>query len=401
MEIPLVDLKAQYAPLQGEIVTGMAEALASMRLFLGPNTQALEAEFAAYCEVGHAVGVSDGTAALELALLACRVGPGDEVITAAHTFIATAEAIALVGARPVFVDIDPATCTIAVGEIERHIGPRTKAIIPVHLYGQPADMDPIMALAAERGLWVIEDACQAHGARYRGRRAGSLGHLAAFSFYCSKNLGAYGEGGMVTTGDPALAERVRMLRDHGSRQRYHHELVGRNARLDELQAAVLRVKLPHLDEWNASRRANFEYLMNGLRDLPGIHVTDTLPQATRGGYYGTRIRYDSTQVADLPREHFLRALQAEGVKCDTERYVLLHLAPFYRERQSAYANYCASSVSPAAPLQPYSEGDLPVTEKMHSQLVALPVFTKPQFRLLDQYIHAFRKVLSHIEDLKD
>ncbi|MGQ9725207.1 MAG: DegT/DnrJ/EryC1/StrS family aminotransferase, partial [Tepidimonas sp.] len=347
MEIPLVDLKAQYAPLEAQIAAGMAEALASMRLFLGPNTQALEAEFAAYCEVGHAIGVSDGTAALELALLACDVGPGDEVVTAAHTFIATAEAIALVGARPVFVDIDPATCTIAVGEIEQHIGPRTRAIIPVHLYGQPADMDSIMAVAEKRGLWVIEDACQAHGARYKGRRAGSLGHMAAFSFYYSKNLGAYGEGGMVTTNDQGLAERVRMLRDHGSRQRYHHEMIGRNARLDELQAAVLRVKLPHLDTWNARRRAAAAHYNALLRGLPGIQT----PQAAG---YAEHV-YHLYVLRCAQRDALQQHLRERGVSTGIHYPVPCHLQP-------AFAHLG------------YREGDLPETERAAREVLSLPMY---------------------------
>ena len=256
MNIPLVDLRKQYQPLKDEIIRGMEQALEGMHLFLGENVQAFEKEFAQFCGVKHGIGVSDGTAALHIILRAMGIGAGDEVITVAHTFIATAEAIVLAGARPVFVDIDPDTYLMDVGQIEAKITPRTKAILPVHLYGQTADMDPIMEIAARHGLKVIEDACQAHGAEYKGRRAGSLGDAAAFSFYFSKNLGAYGEGGFVTTNDDELARRVRMIRDHGSERRYYHDLIGWNARLDELQAVVLRAKLPHLEAWNEARRAH-------------------------------------------------------------------------------------------------------------------------------------------------
>lgn len=253
-QIPLVDLKAGYELIEEQIRLAWDEALSGMRLFLGPNVQAFEKEFAAYCGVQHAIGVSDGTNALLLALRACEVQPGDEVITVGFTFIATTEAILLSGAKPVFVDIDPQTYTMDPNLIESQITSNTRVILPVHLYGQCADMDPIMEIAKNYNLLVIEDACQAHGAEYKGRKAGSIGHAAAFSFYFTKNLGAYGEGGMVTTNNDHIAKRVRMLRDHGSEKRYYHDLVGWNARLDELQAAALRIKLDYLNQWNQDRR---------------------------------------------------------------------------------------------------------------------------------------------------
>jgi len=253
-QIPLVDLKAGYELIEEQIRLAWDEALRGMRLFLGPNVQAFEKEFAAYCGVQHAIGVSDGTNALLLALRACEVQPGDEVITVGFTFIATTEAILLSGAKPVFVDIDPQTYTMDPNLIESQITSNTRVILPVHLYGQCADMDPIMEIAKNYNLLVIEDACQAHGAEYKGRKAGSIGHAAAFSFYFTKNLGAYGEGGMVTTNNDHIAKRVRMLRDHGSEKRYYHDLVGWNARLDELQAAALRIKLDYLNRWNQDRR---------------------------------------------------------------------------------------------------------------------------------------------------
>src|SRR5713226_739686 len=254
MHVPLFDLQAQYRTIKDEVLAAIEGVLEQMQLFLGPQGQAFEQEFAAYCGCEYGVGLASGTDALILALRACGIGAGDEVITVANTFIATVEAIAVVGATPVFVDIDPQTYTMDWRQIGQALTPRTRALLPVHLYGHPADMQPIVDVAREHGLWVIEDASQAHGATYRGRRVGSLGDIGCFSLYYSKNLGAYGEAGICVTNDQALAENLRMLRDHGSRIRYQHEVLGVNARLDELQAAVLRVKLRYLDQWNTARQ---------------------------------------------------------------------------------------------------------------------------------------------------
>ncbi len=274
MHVPFVDLKAQYRTIQDEVLAQVSQVLEGMELLLGPNVRAFESEFADYCGAQYALGVANGTDALYLALRACGVGAGDEVITVSHSFIATAEAIVQLGAIPVYVDIDPATFTMDPHCLEAAMSPRTKAIIPVHLYGQMADMDEIMRIARKHGLVVIEDACQAHGAEYKGRRAGSIGDAAAFSFYMGKNLGAYGDAGAVTTNSPAIAECARMLREHGSTVKYHHEEMSINSRLDELQAAVLRIKLRHLDEWNEQRRRHAESyrdLLDGLPvELPGV-----------------------------------------------------------------------------------------------------------------------------------
>src|SRR5579883_1577807 len=256
MQVPLVDLRVQYQALKDEILAAVADVFEGMQLFLGPNVRAFEEEFAAYCRAQDAIGVGSGTDALILGLRAADVGPGDEVITVSHTFFADTEAIALVGATPVFVDVEPDTWNLDPGKLEAAITPRTKAIIPVHLCGQPADMAPILEIARRHKLFVLEDACQAHGAEYRGQRVGAIGDAAVFSFYCSKNLGGFGEGGALTTNDAQLAARVRRLRDHGSDRRYEHAEIGTNARLDEVQAAILRVKLRHLDAWNAHRQAN-------------------------------------------------------------------------------------------------------------------------------------------------
>ncbi len=269
MGIPMVDLKAQYAGLREEILEAIDQALQSMQLFLGPNVQALEDEFARYCGARHGIGVGSGTDALILALQAARIQPGDEVITTPWTFIATLEAIHHLGATPVLVDIDPRTYCLDTQQVAAKITPRTKALIPVHIYGHPADMNPLMELAAEYGLFVLEDAAQAHGAKYRGRTVGSLGHAAAFSFYLSKNLGAYGEAGMVTTDDDEIAQRVRMLRNHGDAARHQHEVIGFNSRLDEVQAAILRVKLKHLPEWIRLRQ---EHAASYNRNLAAVDV---------------------------------------------------------------------------------------------------------------------------------
>jgi dTDP-4-amino-4,6-dideoxygalactose transaminase len=344
--IPLVDLKAQFEPLKGEIQAAWDEALSSMRLFLGPNVQAFEKDFAAYCGVTDAIGVSDGTTALHLALRACGIGQGDEVITVSHTFIATSEAILLAGASPVFVDIDPVTYTMDATQIESAITPRTRAILPVHLYGQCADMDAILEIANRHGLVVIEDACQAHGASYKGRKAGSMGTLAAFSFYFSKNLGAYGEGGMVTTNDPALAHRVRMTRDHGSEKRYYHEILGWNGRLDELQGAVLRVKLPHLDAWNENRRQIAAFYNQALA-RENLFTPLEAP--------GNRHVYHLYVIRTDDRERLRARLNEQNIGTGIHYPVPIHM-------QKAFAEF------------KFAQGSLPVTERVVEQILSLPIY---------------------------
>lgn len=254
MRIPLVDLVAQYQTLKPELDAAILGALEGMQLYLGRNVRAFEEEFAAYCGVRECIAVGSGTDALHLALRALPVSAGDEVILPAHTFFATAEAVALTGATPVFADVDPVTRSLSADTVAALLSERTRAVIVVHMHGQMAEISPLQALTREHGIALIEDAAQAHGAIAAGGRAGSLGAIGCFSFYFSKNLGAYGEAGALTTNDPALADRLRMLRDHGSAERYHHDLIGLNARMDEIQAAVLRVKLPYLDGWNERRR---------------------------------------------------------------------------------------------------------------------------------------------------
>jgi dTDP-4-amino-4,6-dideoxygalactose transaminase len=346
MNIPLVDLRAQYQPLKDEIIAGMAQALEEMRLFLGDNVQAFEREFAEFCGAKHGIGVSDGTTALHIILRAMGIGTGDEVITVSHTFIATAEAIELAGARPVFVDIDPATYLMDVAQVEAKITPHTKAIMPVHLYGQTADMDPILVIARRHGLRVIEDACQAHGAEYRGRRAGSLGDAAAFSFYFSKNLGAYGEGGLITTDDDDLARRARMIRDHGSDRRYHHDLIGWNARLDELQAAVLRVKLPHLSAWNEARRL---HAMRYAELLGGLPVTTPVECP------GNHAVYHLYVIRAQDRDTLQAQLKERGVFTGIHYPVPIHLQQSMRSLG-------------------YRAGDFPRTERVVDEILSLPMY---------------------------
>ncbi len=268
-QVPFVDLAAQYATIETDVNEAIADVLRQTNFILGQEVGLFEEEFAAFCETGYAVGVDSGTSALEMALTAYGIGRGDEVITTANTFIATALAISYTGATPVLVDVDPQTYLMDPALLGAAITPRTKAVIPVHLYGQPVDMDPVLEIAERHHLLVIEDASQAHGARYKGRRVGSLGHAAAFSLYPGKNLGAYGDAGIVVTDDAKIADTLRLLRNYGSTRKYHHQIRGFNRRLDTLQAAVLRVKLPHLDKWNAARRHNARLYREMLGDTDG------------------------------------------------------------------------------------------------------------------------------------
>ncbi|MGI6417594.1 MAG: DegT/DnrJ/EryC1/StrS family aminotransferase [Thermoguttaceae bacterium] len=276
MDVPLLDLKAQYAAIKDEINSAVLEVLESQHFILGPKVEACERAIADYCRCAHGVGVSSGTDALLVTLMAENIGPGDEVITSPYTFFATAGAIARLGATPVFVDIDPRTYNIDPAMIEPRITERTRAIIPVHLFGQCAEMDPILDVARRHNLVVIEDAAQAIGAEYKGRRAGSMGDYGCFSFFPSKNLGCAGDGGMVTTQDADRAERVRILRAHGSKPKYYHKLVGGNFRLDAIQAAIVTVKLRHLDRWTAARQANAAHYRQ-LVTARGLETTITLP----------------------------------------------------------------------------------------------------------------------------
>jgi dTDP-4-amino-4,6-dideoxygalactose transaminase len=355
MRVPLVDLTAQFAPIKLEVMAAVEEVLDSMHLFLGPTNAAFEDEFAAYCGTAACVTVGNGTDALHLALRAADIGPGDEVITVAHTFFATTEAIVLAGAMPVYVDIDPRTYLIDVSQIESRVTSRTKAIVPVHLYGQMADMDPIMDIAARHNLVVIEDAAEAHGAEYRGRRAGSIGHLGCFSFYYSKNLGAYGEAGAIVGSDPRLIRRVRLLRDHGSEERYHHLEIGFNSRMDEIQAAILRIKLRHLEAWNRQRRAHAASYDSLLADT-GLGLPET--GADRNHVYYVYV------VRTSDRNHLQGVLGQQEIGTGIHFPVPIHLQPATRRLG-------------------YRVGDLPQTEKAAAEVLSIPMYAELTQRQLE------------------
>lgn len=346
--IPLVDLSAQYRQIRGEVLSAISDVLDGMRLTLGPNVTAFEEEFADYCGAGSCVGVGSGTEALVLALRAAEVGPGDEVIVPAHTFIATAEAVSFAGARPVIVDVEPVSRCLDPDLVERAITPSTRAIIPVHMHGQMADLDAILPIARRHGLVVIEDAAQAHGAELRGRRAGSIGDLGCFSFYCSKNLGAYGEAGAVLTSNDELAARLRLLRNHGDAGRYEHVCLGTNSRLDEIQAAILRVKLRRLDEWNAARRAHAARLAALLDGLMA-----ELPQEAAGRKH---VFHHFAILAD-GRDRLRQDLAEAGVGCGIHYPLPLHLQPPYRELG-------------------YRAGDCPVAERITARTLSLPMYAE-------------------------
>jgi dTDP-4-amino-4,6-dideoxygalactose transaminase len=346
MDIPFVDLKAQYRQIQAEANAAVLAVMERGDFILGGAVAEFERAFADYCDVEHAVGVDSGYSALELILHAYGIGPGDEVITAANTFIATTLAISNTGATPVLVDIDPDTYNIDPAKIEAAITPRTRAIMPVHLYGQPADMDAIVAIARRHGLRVFEDAAQAVGLRYKGRRAGSLGDAAAFSFYPGKNLGAYGDGGAVVTNDAAVAEKIRLLRNIGQKVKYYHEVKGFNNRLDTMQAAVLKVKLPYLDGWNAERRraaATYADLMAGL-PLVTPHTAD----------YAEHI-FHLYVVRVENREALMEHLKNLGVATGLHYPIPIHLQPAYSELG-------------------YKRGDFPITEAYAESILSLPIF---------------------------
>jgi len=346
--IQFVDLKKQYAPLKKEILEGFEKVLDGMYLFLGENIQNFEKEFAHFCETNYGLGISDGTQSIHLILRAAGIGQGDEVITVSHTFIATTEAILHAGAKPVFVDIDPQTYLMDVKQVEAKINSHTKAILPVHLYGQTVDMDPLRELADKYHLMIIEDACQAHGARYKGKRAGALGDAAAFSFYFSKNLGGYGEGGFITTRNEQIAQKVRLLRDHGSQVRYQHDLVGYNSRPDELQAVVLRAKLPHLEEWNQKRRQHAA-LYNAL--LANLPVITPVAQPENEHVYHLYV------ICAPKRDKLQRYLKEHGIFTGIHYPIPIHL-------QKAVSNLG------------YVPGDLPVTEKITGEILSLPMYAE-------------------------
>jgi len=344
--VPYLDLRAQYRPLRSEVFLALEEICESTSFVQGPATKEFEAKFAEYCGVDHCVSVNSGTSALHVALRCLDIVPGDEVITVSMTFIATAWAISYCGARPVFVDIDPVRRTLNPDLLEAAITPRTKAIIPVHLYGMPAEMDRIMAIAERYGLPVLEDAAQAHGAKYKGKGVGQFGKIACFSFYPGKNLGAYGEGGALITNDASIARRARSLRDHAQNQKYLHDEIGYNYRMDSFQAAVLSVKLRYLDEWNAARMNCARQYAELLKDS-SYKVPVNLPDS--------ECVWHCYVVESPDRDRVRSALQDYGIHTSVHYPVPIHL-------QKAYAHLG------------YKSGDFPVTEALCEQCLSLPIY---------------------------
>ena len=349
MNVPFLDLKAQYKTIKDEISAAINEVIENTAFAGGPFVAKFENEFAKFCGTKHAIGVGNGTDALWASLVALGIGAGDEVITTPNTFIATAEAISLSGATPVFVDIDEQTHNMNPALIEAAITTKTKAIIPVHLFGQPADMDPIMAIAEKHGLKVVEDACQAHGAEYKGRKAGSIGAAGCFSFYPGKNLGAYGEGGGIVTNDEALAAKIRMFRDHGQAKKYYHDIIGWNARLDGIQGAVLNVKLKYLSDWNEARRRHARDYTAGLSAVKDVIV----PQEAQ---YAKHV-YHIYALRVQDRDKFMAYLNEKGIACGIHYPIPLHL-------QNAYA------------FMQKGPGSFPVAEKCAAEYVSLPMFAE-------------------------
>ena len=351
MKVPLLDLAGQYASIKADIDAALARVVDSQRFVLGPVVEACEAAVADYVGSAHGIGVSSGTDALLVALMAEDIGPGDEVVTTPFSFFATAGAICRVGATPVFVDIDPVTFNVDPAGIEDSITGRTRAILPVHLFGQMAEMSPIMEIGRRHGLVVIEDAAQAIGARHDGQRAGSVGHYGCFSFFPTKNLGGYGDGGIVVTDDPARAEKVRALRVHGETARYHHRFVGGNFRLDALQAAVIHTKLPHLDRWTDARIANARLYHRLLGDLAGLRGNGfALPRVVTERHVFNQF---VVRVAD--RDRVQRRLDGAGIGTAIYYPLSLHL-------QECFAGLG------------YRPGDLPVSERAAKEVLALPIF---------------------------
>lgn len=366
VRVPYLDLKAQYHSIKPEIDAAIARVLDSCQFVLGSEVAGFEQEFAAYCGAAECIALNSGTSALHLALLAAGVGPGDEVITVPFTFVASVAAVLYAGARPVLVDIDPRTFTMDPAAIEAAITPRTKAILPVHLYGQPADMDPILEIARRHGLIVIEDAAQAHGAKYKGRPVGSVGDMACFSFYPGKNLGAYGEGGAVTTSNPEFARTIRMLRDWGQDRKYHHLLRGYNYRMEGFQGAILRVKLRHLERWTEARRAVVN-LYNDLLADSGVKTPTEMPWA-RHVYHVYTLRADD-------RDGLQASLQAEGIQTGIHYPVPAHLQPAYADLG-------------------YGRGAFPHAEAAAQQVLSLPLYPELSSQAVAEVAAAVKKAVA-------
>ena len=366
MQVPFLDLKAHHDSMRGELETAIREVMDSNAFAGGPFVAKFEQDFATFCGAADAIGVGNGTDALWLSLLALGIGAGDEVITVPMTFMATAEAISYSGAKPVFVDIDERTYTLDPDLLERAISPRTKAIIPVHLFGQAADMSAILEIAQRRGLPVIEDACQAHGAEYRGRKAGSLGTAGCFSFYPGKNLGALGEAGAVVTNNEELRNKIQMLRDHGQAKKYHHALIGWNARMDGIQGAALRVKLKHLDRANQARRANARFYDQHLAEVEEV-ILPTEAEYARHVYHLYVVR-----VQD--RDRVLQAMANRGIACGIHYPIPVHLQEAYR-------------------FLGHRKGSFPVAERCAEEFLSLPMYPELTTTQLGAVVHELKTLL--------
>ena len=365
MNIPFIDLKAQLATIEHEVMPAMKSVLDNTAFILGQDVAAFEQEFAAYCTCDHAVGVASGLDALKLSLRALDVQPGDEVITAANTFIATTLAASAIGAKPVLVDIEPDSFNLDPKQLEAAITPKTKVLLPVHLYGRPADMDPIIRIAQKHQLHILEDASQAHGARYKGKRVGAFGDLAAFSLYPGKNLGAYGDGGIVTTQNDQLAAALKTLRNYGSSQKYYHDLLGENSRLDTLQATVLRIKLKHLDAWSQRRRQHAATYHEGLKNVGDLILPPEHPDFEPV--------YHLYVIRTQKRDDLMAYLQAHGVGCIIHYPIPIHL-------QKAYEGHG------------WVKGQFPVTEAIANEILSIPMFpelTEAQQQYVIQTIRNF------------
>lgn len=363
--VPLLDLRAQYAAIRDEILRALQEVADSSSYVLGPRVARFEEAFAAFVGARHCIGVNSGTSALHLALIAAGVGPGDEVITVPMTFVATSWAISYVGATPVFVDVDPVTYTMDVSQVERRLRRRTRAILPVHLYGQPADLGPLLDLGRRRGIPIIEDAAQAHGARYEGRSAGTLGICGCFSFYPGKNLGAYGEAGAIVTDDDRIADRLKALRDHAQEKRYHHAELGFNYRMDAFQGAILGVKLPYLEGWTEARRRLAGRYREALEGLP-LKLPTEAP--------GRRHVWHLYVALHPRRDQLRRRLEAAGIQTGLHYPVPVHL-------QGAYAQL------------EHRPGDFPIAERVARDCISLPLFPEMTERQQDRVIDALRSAI--------
>lgn len=365
-KIPMVDLHIQYETLRLDIDASIQRVIDKGCFILGKEVEAFETAYAKFCNVPYCIGVSSGTDSLEQILLALGIGAGDEVITVSHTFIATVEAIYAVGARPVFVDVLPDTLLLDTSKLEAVITPKTKAIMPVHLYGQMVDMDSLMAIAAKHGLKVVEDSAQAHGATYNGRCAGSVGDAGSFSFFPGKNLGGYGDGGGITCRDESLAMRMRKARNHGRIGKYEHEFFGRNARMDGIQGAILAAKLPHLASWNASRRQIAARYTGALAGLPGVRPVAIAPLA-QSVYH--------LYVLRVPRrDELLAYLQGQGIEAGIHYPIPVHLQPACKDLG-------------------YREGQFPVTEAAAKEILSLPIFPEMTDEQIDWVISVLREAL--------